>query len=107
MQNLMIDLETWGNTPAAAVIQVAGIYFDPKTKKLGKQFNMHIDAQSEMDEGFNVNADTLYWWFNQSGLAQVSAIGDKHDRVLTSGMSSTCSAKVQKTSGHTPHLTQP
>ena len=81
MDNIMLDLETWNNEPTAVVIQCAAIKFDPKTGKMGEIFNVHIDAEDEMANGFTVGANTLYWWFNQSEMAQVSAVGPKNERM--------------------------
>jgi hypothetical protein len=80
MDNVMIDLETWGRTPKAVVTQIAGIYFDPESGALGEEFNTNINAVTELANDFTVDAETLYFWFNQSPAALHAAIGAKGER---------------------------
>jgi len=80
MKHVMIDLETWDNVPTAAVVQIGACYFDPFTGNIGKTFEAFVDASSEIDNGFTVGADTIYWWLNQKDIAQVEAHGPKHRR---------------------------
>ncbi|ENC2501576.1 TPA: 3'-5' exoribonuclease, partial [Escherichia coli] len=43
MNHLMIDTETLGNGPDAAIFAIGAVFFDPFTGKLGKQFEKFID----------------------------------------------------------------
>lgn len=81
--DVMIDLETWGNGNNAVAIQIGACYFDRLTGNIGETFEVHIDAADEMKHGFEVDASTLYWWFNQSEMAQVMATGVKNKRLDT------------------------
>lgn len=64
MENLMLDLETLGTSHDSAIVQVAGIYFDPDTSKTGETFCMSVRIESAMEFG-KVDGKTLAWWFDQ------------------------------------------
>jgi hypothetical protein len=81
MKDVMLDLETWGNSNNAVAIQIGACFFDRITGDIGNTFEVHIDARDEVKHGFEINASTIYWWFNQSEMAQVMATGDKHKRL--------------------------
>ena len=65
MIDLMIDIETLGNTPNAVCIQIAAVFFDRHTKELGAEFSIKIDPKSCEDSGFVVDESTLKWWATQ------------------------------------------
>lgn len=83
MKDVMIDLETWNNTSDAVVVQIGACYFDRDTKEIGKEFEIHVDATTEIQRGFTIGADTLYWWFTQSSAAQRLAMGNERSRKLS------------------------
>lgn len=66
MKDLMIDIETMGNTHNAAMLQIAGVFFDRTTKELGDSFCQEIDLQSCLDLGFEENESTRQWWSEQN-----------------------------------------
>jgi hypothetical protein len=76
----MIDLETWGNRPNSVVVQIGACYFSRDTGKIGSKFNIKINAETEINEGFEVDASTIYWWLDKSKEAQLKAHGLKHHR---------------------------
>ena len=80
MNDVMIDLETWGNNQSSVVVQIGACWFDRHTGAIGETFKEHISAESEIKAGFTTDASTLYWWFDQSKEAQESAIGAYRDR---------------------------
>lgn len=66
MKDLMIDIETMGNGSNAAMIQLAGVYFDITTGETGGEFNMCLDLNDVIDHGFETDPDTEKWWSEQN-----------------------------------------
>jgi hypothetical protein len=62
----MLDLETLGTSSQPALLQMALVMFDPNENELNASFNMHIDPQSCINVGANVQWDTIKWWLGQS-----------------------------------------
>lgn len=74
MKDVMIDLETLGNGENKCVIQVGACYFDRTTGEIGETFKRNIDAKSAVQAGFQMDAQTVYWWLAQSDAARASII---------------------------------
>jgi hypothetical protein len=70
MNNIMLDLETMGRGPNAAITAVGAVYFDPETGKLGETFYRTVDLESSVKAGGVVDAATVLWWIRQSTAAQ-------------------------------------
>ena len=66
MKDVMIDIETLGNTYDAVMIQLGACFFDRKTGEIGKTFSVNIDRESCKANGFKENAETLKWWSEQN-----------------------------------------
>jgi len=64
--DLMIDIETLGNTHDAVIIQLAACFFDRNTGEIGNTFSVNIDRESAKVEGFVENEETLKWWSEQN-----------------------------------------
>ena len=72
MQNVMLDLETMGVGPRAAIISIGAIEFDPATQKLGRTFYQNVDLASSVACGGEMDADTVMWWVQQSAGARLA-----------------------------------
>ncbi|MEL7445578.1 MAG: 3'-5' exonuclease [Pseudomonadota bacterium] len=74
MSDLMIDIETMGTGHNAAMIQLAGVFFDRATGQLGEEFCENISLESCLAEGFEKDASTEQWWSEQNPdvLAQIT-----------------------------------
>lgn len=72
MKNIMIDLETMGNTPNAAIIAIGAVEFDPVKNKLGKEFYKVIDLASAVEYGGTMDPSTVLWWMQQSDEARAA-----------------------------------
>jgi len=59
----MINLETLSTNPAATIIEIGAVLFDPKTDALGKTFEVGIN-QNTVNR--HVDLKTVAWWFKQS-----------------------------------------
>lgn len=66
MKNVMIDIETMGNTSNAAIVSIAAIAFDINTGKTGNQFYTTVTLQSCLDTGLHCDASTIQWWMEQN-----------------------------------------
>lgn len=64
----MLDLETLGTGPNAAIIAIGACQFDETT--LGREFYRIVDLASAMDAGGVVDASTILWWMKQSDEAR-------------------------------------
>lgn len=65
MHNVMLDLETMGSGPRAAIVTIGAVFFDPMTGELGEEFEAAIDLRSSAKYG-EIDPDTVLWWMRQS-----------------------------------------
>lgn len=73
MQNLMIDIETLSTKPNGVILSIGAVFFDETG--LGEEFYQNIDLESSMEAGFEIDADTVYFWLKQS--SEAGAVLDK------------------------------
>lgn len=66
MNNVMIDLETMGTNPDAAIISIGAVAFDVDTRTIGEKFYRTIDLKSSVASGGKMDPDTVIWWMRQS-----------------------------------------
>jgi len=89
-RDVMIDIETLGNTPDATVLTIAGIAFDrmgnystiadPTTLDY---FYCRVDVESQKRE---INEDTVQWWAKQPDEAKAEAFADTNRLPLADAM---------------------
>lgn len=72
----MLDLETWGNLPGCVFVSLGAVEFNRKTGQTGRTFYRTIDAQTALDAGLFVQADTINWWLRQSDAARAAILKD-------------------------------
>jgi hypothetical protein len=63
MNNIMLDLETLGTSPGAAILAIGAVRFDDNGVK--DKFAVSIKLPSLMDAGFRVDDDTFLFWMGQ------------------------------------------
>jgi 3'-5' exoribonuclease-like protein len=68
----MLDIETIGNQPDSAIIQIAAVYFDPNTGDTGSEFNGLVKSGPG-----RIERGTVLWWMQQPGGADLAAKIDK------------------------------
>lgn len=78
MNDVMIDLETWGVGTNALVVSMGAIEFDLNTGKLGNTFYKNVNPVLSQLAGFVIDADTINWWLQQSPEAQEAF---RHNRI--------------------------
>lgn len=64
--DLMIDLETTGNTSKAGVLSIGACFFDVPTLTLGPTFYAVLDINDQIKKGRILDKDTMKWWEGQS-----------------------------------------
>jgi hypothetical protein len=77
MNHIMLDLETMGTGPNAAIVAIGAVEFEiNKTPgqlgggQLGDTFYMPISLDSAMASGGQVDAGTVLWWLKQTDAAR-------------------------------------
>lgn len=67
--NIMIDIETMGTRPNAAIIAIGAIGFNDEGDEHG-EFYTEINLESSMRYGGTVDSSTIIWWMGQSDNAR-------------------------------------
>lgn len=69
LKHAMIDLETMGTTPGAAIVSIGVVIFDPRFGKVDKEntFYRELDWQTQKR---HIDNETWKWWGRQSDLAK-------------------------------------
>lgn len=67
-KHIMLDLETMGIRPDAAIIAIGAVVFDHEGT--GRTFYIPVQLQSSMDNGGTVDASTIIWWMKQPDAAR-------------------------------------
>lgn len=70
MSDVMLDLETMGNGPCAAIIPIGAVEFDIETGLIGRRFYKQVDLASSVEAGGIIDASTVMWWMQQSEAAR-------------------------------------
>jgi hypothetical protein len=79
MKDVMLDFETFGNGENKCVGQIGACYFNNSTGEIGKTLKINVDATSHVRKGAIIDADTVYWWLQQSAESRASLIPDRVD----------------------------
>lgn len=112
MADVMIDLETLGTSPDAAVVSIGVVIFDLDKKVILEEFYAPLDVKEQMKRGRKVDPDTLNWWMGQSDAAKkvfsekaqdfksilqtLSGILDKYRPLTVHGNSSTFDVSIME-----------
>ena len=64
MNNIMIDLETMGTGPSAAIIAIGAVEFDENS--IGRKFYEVVTLESSVANGGVIDPSTVMWWLGQS-----------------------------------------
>lgn len=71
MINVMVDLETMGTGPDAAIVAIGAVVFDPASHNIdGETFYRVVDLASSVRQGGVIDADTVMWWLQQGDQAR-------------------------------------
>lgn len=80
MKNVMLDLETMGKGPRAAIVTIGAVFFDPMTGELGAEFEAHIDLRDSAKFG-EIDPDTVLWWLGNSKQARDAITTNNQERL--------------------------
>lgn len=64
-ERVMIDIETLGLEPGAAIISMGACRFCPEKGVVGETFYVEIDTDSCCDAGLEIDEETYEWWQQQ------------------------------------------
>lgn len=85
--HVMIDEETLGLSANSVIASIGLVRFDPmagvqSVETLRKNsLRVNFDISDSIQQGFEVNGETLKWWMNQSNEARESTFGNKYKTV--------------------------
>ena len=85
MKDVMVDLETYGNTPGCIILSIGAVGFCPEQMKLESEGFYNVISMASCREFFlGEDADTVSWWNRQSEDARkVIADAQNEDIALT------------------------
>lgn len=84
MNNVMLDLETMGNGPNAAIVAIGAVAFDIEARTLGSTFYALVELESSVAFGGQMDASTVMWWMQQSQAARSALTGPTEPAPLPS-----------------------
>ncbi len=70
MCDVMLDLETMGNGPNAAIVAIGAVAFNPSTNSIDDKFYTPVDLESSVKAGGVMDPSTVLWWMQQSDAAR-------------------------------------
>lgn len=66
MNDIMLDLETMGAGPDAAIVAIGAVTFDLDAGTIGERFYAPVDLASSVAAGGVQDPGTVQWWLRQS-----------------------------------------
>jgi DNA polymerase III epsilon subunit-like protein len=72
-EHVMVDIETLGTDPGAAIVSIGAVRFD--ADGIEAQFFESVDIESAQAAGLSIDAETLAWWLEQSEAAREQLFG--------------------------------
>ena len=76
MKHIMLDLETMGTRPNAAIVAIGACEFDPHGE--GTHPDSHyvqVGLESSVQMGLKIDTSTILWWMQQSDAARQQTFG--------------------------------
>ncbi len=71
LNHCMIDIETWGTRPGAAIRSIGAVAFDLESTMLGSTFYVNVDPAAQiMGFGLKMDPATALWWSQQGEAAR-------------------------------------
>lgn len=69
--NVMLDLETMGKGPDAAIVAIGAVAFDIEAATISpRSFYVRVDLRSAVETGGVMDVETVIWWLQQSAEAR-------------------------------------
>lgn len=76
MNDLMIDLETFGQEAGNVILSISAVQFNLFTGEIGESFHRSINIKSCIHHGLKMDPDTVMWWMGQNEEARHKLIND-------------------------------
>lgn len=73
--DVMLDLETMGTRPTAAIVAIGAVAFDVPTATVHSKFYTPVSLESAVAAGCDMDASTVLWWMKQSDAARAAFSG--------------------------------
>ena len=70
MNDVMLDIETFGTDSNAVIVSISAVRFNIETGELGDEFEIGLDVQQQVDEKAVIDGSTIMWWLSQSDSAR-------------------------------------
>lgn len=90
MNSCMIDIESFGIGPNAALIAIGAVRFDTRSLLIGSQtknvFSYGVNLQSCLDAGLRVDGSTVEWWLSRPKEQQVDILRSRPGVPLAKAM---------------------
>lgn len=77
MNDVMVDLETWGKKPGCALRSIGAVGMSLRNGSLGPTFYANITRASCEEVGLVIDESTASWWADQSEAAQRALLVDQ------------------------------
>ena len=74
LSNLMLDTETMGIKPDAAIVAIGAVLFDEHTGQIGETFYRTIHLATSVRLGFKIEPATVLFWLGQEDEARRSIL---------------------------------
>lgn len=68
MANVMIDIETLGSSPGAAIVTISAVRFNLITGETKEELYLNIDPKTCVNIGLHIDPSTIVWWLKQAGV---------------------------------------
>lgn len=65
MNDLSLDLETFGTRPGSAIVGLGAVLFDTNTGEMSDKFYRAIHLATAVRVGLTMDAPTVLWWMGQ------------------------------------------
>lgn len=76
MNDLMLDLETMGSGPNAAIVAIGAVMFDLEAGVVGERFYQVVDLESAVSLGGEIDPATVVWWLKQPDAPRSAFLAD-------------------------------
>lgn len=103
MIDVMLDLETMGNGPSAAIVAIGAVAFDLDAGTIGSSFYKLVDLTTAVECGGQMDAATVMWWVQQKEAARIALVGDAATHIR-GALDMFADWLHETTGGHEPRL---
>lgn len=76
MRDVMLDLETMGSSPNAAIVAIGAVAFSIEARAIGSKFYKLVDLTTAVECGGQMDAATVMWWVQQKEAARIALVAD-------------------------------